>query len=460
MLDIIRRGNSGDLLFTPRRELLQAKTNKEQPALVRAPGISTNKPESILKPIARAATMPAEFKQRKSVDFEPFEGPSLFSNFKRSQTTDERIQQWQQDRDLATTSRKQSHTRSQCASVCGDISKGFKHVYLTSEFYRPAMPYGGSHAHHLPPCKKCTILCETLDRLRQNLSLSEQSSPKPEAQPQFVAERQKHYMENVRGSSAPSKPCTQQLSPDLITTAQQKELVTKADAVRTLEHSPEPRSRQDEIVLMQRLALDSRRASLRKHRSVPGLGLQKSEGDTPHNVSGQTRQSGRAVIDSASRRPAPISATDEPNLEDELCVAELAAVQERVTEYDRCQLRRQADKIHHRARQVFESESRSYPPPDQAVRGSQTLYSRMVQAEKNPLLQGERCYPGTEQRGQSLISAGIKRVQAENSKPVPERLDQTQGPIQDLDAQLSSYMRSFRVTESPSQLETVRRAEK
>jgi Xaa-Pro dipeptidase len=70
MLEIIREGNPNELLCTARSPSLRSINKKGQPAMVRAPGISTEKPESMLKPLSRAATMPAEFKQRKSVDFE------------------------------------------------------------------------------------------------------------------------------------------------------------------------------------------------------------------------------------------------------------------------------------------------------------------------------------------------------------------------------------------------------
>jgi hypothetical protein len=364
MLEIIRQGKTSDLPFTTRRQSMRAKTSKEEPVLLRAPGISTDKPESILKPIARATTMPVEFKQRKSVDFEPFEGPSLFSNFKRSQTTDEKIQQWQQDRDLAIKSRNQSHARSQCASVCGDISKGVKHVYLTTELQRPATPYQGSFEHPLPPCKKCTILCETLDRLRQNLSLSEQSSSKPESQPHFVATNQEQCTEHARSKSVASRQRMRQTSTDL-TSAQRKERAARIDIMRDMQQSPEPMSRQDETALMQRLALDNRQASLRKHQSIPGLGLQEFEGDFSH--------------------------------------------------------RQQADKIHHRARHATESKRRSIHSLDQTAGDRQTLYNTMIQAQKSPLLQSERCCIGTEQRGQSLISTAINKSHAESTMPVLER---------------------------------------
>jgi Xaa-Pro dipeptidase len=443
MLDIIRKGHSSELLFPPRRQFVRSNTSREQPELVRAPGISTDQPESILKPIARAATMPAEFKQRKSVDFEPCDGPSLFSNFKRSLTTDERIQQWQQDRDLAVTSKNQSHARSQCASVCGEMSKGVKHVYLVSEFHRQATPYSSPFENPLPPCKKCTILCETLDRLRHNLSLSEQSSPKPEAQSQFMATNQKQYMEDIRDKSVPPGLCTQQSSRDL-KSPQRQERSAKLNVTRDVQRSPQSTSRHGETVPMACLVLDSRQASLRKRQSVPGLDLQEFEGHLPRHISEQAGQSQKTARARASERFAYLSSAGKPRLEDKFREAKGAALMER---------------LHQEAEQASKSARESRPSADQTTFAKQTLYDLMVQRQMDPSLGGERCQLGMEQGNQQPSSGAPKKTQAETTKRLPERRDHIRGHLEDLDAQLTTYMRSFRVTDPPSQQETARRAE-
>jgi hypothetical protein len=445
MLEIIRKGSSNDLLFTARRQPSRSVNSKEQPALLRAPGISTDRPESILKPIARAATMPAEFKQRKSVDFEPCDGPSLFSNFKRSLTTDESIQQWQQDRDLAATSRDQSDARSQCATVCGDISKGVKHVYLVSDFHRPTTRYQSSFEHPLPPCKKCTILCETLDRLRQNLSLSEQNLPRPEAQTHSVSVETR-TKQSSRGSAS----------------AQRQEVSARANMIRGLQRSPEPTSRTDnETVPMLHHVPGNRQSSLRPHRSVPGLGAQGLEGGLAYNRADQMRSSQGAARTRTNGRPAHMSLPDESEPEDKFSVAKAAAAKEQLARHKRCHLsRRPADQLENEARQAFESASRSSPSSDQVARGRQTLYDLMVQRQNNPSLKGERCGLGTEQRNESLISTAIEKTQAENTRPLPESPNHIRGCIEDLDAQLTTYMQSFRVTDPPLQLGAARRTEK
>ncbi|KAF2828073.1 hypothetical protein CC86DRAFT_369220 [Ophiobolus disseminans] len=200
MLSIIRGGKQANDFFELRTSLPRKKTYERPPPLQRAPGISTEEPASILKPIARAATMPAELKQRGSVDFEPFKGPSMFSNFKRSMTTDERIQHWQRGRDDALASQDRPPIFRPSTSLCGNDAQDVRHIYLTPEpdrvptsrrAYASVVPY--------LPCKKCTILCEALDRLRKNLTMSEQSSPRTEAPP--VASRNEDLVR--RSSTSP-----------------------------------------------------------------------------------------------------------------------------------------------------------------------------------------------------------------------------------------------------------------
>ncbi|OAL04860.1 putative Xaa-Pro aminopeptidase, partial [Phaeosphaeriaceae sp. SRC1lsM3a] len=131
MLDIIRSGKADNAPLPTRRLSMRSRADEEATPRLRAPGISTDNPDSILRPLARAATMPTEYQQRRSVDFEPFEGPSLFSNFKRSMTTDERIRRWQQERDVALASKEQPKTGS-FESVCGSNAKEVKHIFLTT----------------------------------------------------------------------------------------------------------------------------------------------------------------------------------------------------------------------------------------------------------------------------------------------------------------------------------------
>jgi Xaa-Pro dipeptidase len=205
MLDIIRRGRSSFNPVPIRRQCGRTHSNEDELPLLHAPGISSTKPLSILRPIARAATMPAELEQRTSVDFEPFEGPSLFSNFKRSMTTDEKIHRWQQDRETTLLSRIQSAASCQSSAVCGGNIKEVKHVYLTSGSSRPGTTQNALCERYLPACKQCTILCETLERLRQNLSMPGQSSPKSEAKVDVMSRSPKVQSRDHPNATSPAK---------------------------------------------------------------------------------------------------------------------------------------------------------------------------------------------------------------------------------------------------------------
>jgi hypothetical protein len=202
MLEIIQSGRSNANTIPARRQPGRTQITEDEPPLLRAPGISATTPQSILRPIARASTMPAELKQDKSVDFEPFEGPSLFSNFRRSMTTDEKIQRWQQDHIPTPATRINLTPSSQYKSVCGSNAREVKHVYMTSGSFPPGTARGALREQILPACKQCRILCETLDRLRQSLSMSRES---PEAEldvPPVVSQKQ---IRNYRSVSSTAR---------------------------------------------------------------------------------------------------------------------------------------------------------------------------------------------------------------------------------------------------------------
>lgn len=187
MLDIIRSGHSGSSTSPKRPTTASRKTNEQEIPLMRAPGISKKVPKPIMVPLARAATMPAELKARKSEDFEPYDGPSLFTNFKRSMTTDENAQRWRQQSMTKDQTTEMGHKPSKTTmktpatgpppSVCGEASSNLQHVYLSSALGTLLEVRAKSEAQGLPHCKNCQILVQTLDRLRQNLGSSPQTSP-------------------------------------------------------------------------------------------------------------------------------------------------------------------------------------------------------------------------------------------------------------------------------------------
>jgi Xaa-Pro dipeptidase len=219
MLDIIRHGKSGSSAAPdPKpRSTSRERSGRVEPSLVRAPGISNNMPQSIQRPLARAATMLAEFKPQETVDFEPFAGPSLFSNFTRSMTTEEKIQQWRQKRSSVDAARNPSPTVKQLHPVCGQPTPNFQHVYLSNDSSRASLSRSSPEFESPTMCRNCVILVQTLDRLRQTLTNSVRNSPKLEAKPvpetsvriempvdalDELAEDQNHAKELQSGKSA------------------------------------------------------------------------------------------------------------------------------------------------------------------------------------------------------------------------------------------------------------------
>jgi Xaa-Pro dipeptidase len=185
MLDIIRQGKSSRTTVPDPRPAssLRRRSNQAEQPLMHAPGISTNVAQPIQRPLARAATMPAEFKLQEDVDFEPFAGPSLFSNFTRSMTTEEKIQQWRQERNPVPAAQSPSPLVKQLHAVCGEPTPDVQHVYLSNASGLTSLSRLTSGSKSLAMCKNCVILVQTLDRLRHTLTTSAESSPKPEAKP-------------------------------------------------------------------------------------------------------------------------------------------------------------------------------------------------------------------------------------------------------------------------------------
>ncbi|KAL5115475.1 hypothetical protein ACEQ8H_006616 [Pleosporales sp. CAS-2024a] len=180
MLDIIRRQSSDVATRQTRTWSARPDKSEQAPPLVRAPGISNTEIRSMLQPIARAATMPVGLPRRPSFDFEPCSAPSLYSNFKPSMTAQEKILRWQKHHEYALASQQESESQRQRPTVCGNSSKEFQHVYLSTGSPHAPHAHKASHKHHLPACQQCAILCETLQRLRQSLSVSEKKAPAPE----------------------------------------------------------------------------------------------------------------------------------------------------------------------------------------------------------------------------------------------------------------------------------------
>jgi Xaa-Pro dipeptidase len=189
MLEIIRHGKSNRTAVSDPKPVSTSRRRsvEVEPPLVRAPGISNSMSQPIQRPLARAATMPAEFKQQEDVDFEPFAGPSLFSNFTRSMTTEEKIQQWRQKRDPVPATQSTPPTVKQLHPVCGEPTRNVQHVYLSNASSLASLSQSAPEFESPAMCKNCVILVQTLDRLRQNLTAPGQSSPKLQIEPVFEA---------------------------------------------------------------------------------------------------------------------------------------------------------------------------------------------------------------------------------------------------------------------------------
>jgi hypothetical protein len=171
MLEIIRSQNVQWPFISHSSDLgPTVSTNNEMP-LIRAPGFPHHTPDPALKPIVRASTAPVrrmrDPKVVDTVDFEPFDGPSLFSNFnlKRSSTTDDNVKRW-------TEARERSIPKPQ-NTLCGENSPDHAHAYVAfpsdDRQFNGVSPWPRS-AGRKPVCKKCTILVEAVDRLRENLN--------------------------------------------------------------------------------------------------------------------------------------------------------------------------------------------------------------------------------------------------------------------------------------------------
>ncbi|KAF1835858.1 hypothetical protein BDW02DRAFT_267161 [Decorospora gaudefroyi] len=176
MLEIIRRGKSrASNVPDQRPTLTRRRSNKIEPALIPAPGISGKGPQLGMRPLARAATMPTEFRRQADGDFEPFSGPSLFTNFTRSMTTEEKIQRWCKNRDAVPAPRTPPAPARKLPPVCGESRPNVHHFYLSNSSSLLSLSRQSPETESSSMCRNCLILVQTLDRLRQNLTASAKS---------------------------------------------------------------------------------------------------------------------------------------------------------------------------------------------------------------------------------------------------------------------------------------------
>lgn len=207
MFKIIRSGNPNADAALDSSTVSRRRDHGVKQQLIRAPGIPTTMLEPINRPLARAATMPAEPKRRGSVDFEPFQGPSLFTNFKRSLTTDENIQRWQQSRDNVSTTPAPAPARK-AFPVCGDSTINAQHIYLNNAHDLSISSHAQVDIKGQQKCQNCVVLVKALDRLRQHLPISPEGSPKPKQQSDIQLHVERAHFKQARYEVPTTRPRT------------------------------------------------------------------------------------------------------------------------------------------------------------------------------------------------------------------------------------------------------------
>jgi hypothetical protein len=457
MLEIIRSGNSGKTLFAARKQSLRRKSSENNPPLLRAPGISTDKVASILHPIARSATMPAGFKQPISTDFEPFEGPSLFSNFKRSMTTDERIQHWRRDRGSELSSQEQPIISKQSKSVCGTNARGVRHVYMTSGAHCTPPPGSAFSEHYLPVCKNCTILCETLDRLRKNLDLSEQSAPIQGLRQEFVTTRHRGQIDPHNYDRIATEFAKQTLKEPASFVSEKR--AAKAGLRNDIHHPPNRvlSSKQDETQFHSRFAYHKTQASVQKQKAPSNASFQAQRVDNlapsfieqfeqleqlQDNLSGLTLGRSAQLHSTISPQPTP---SLEPSRRAQ---PGMGAMNEHHHEkqgqlHTLEQFNKLEDPIQNNVQRAHEPVQRRNRESEKQAQDTRTLRDLRGQGQKNPFPESMLCRVSTRERGPPSPSLWEKsKMQASASAPESSHevdLGKLERHIRKLEAQLKAY---------------------
>jgi hypothetical protein len=143
----------------------KSRSKEHNQPLLHAPDFSQHTSAPVLKPAMRAATAPIERKGRASTNLEPF---AVVTDFDF-------------DSFLHGTSSPRPTEIKPRVPICGENSSGFKHTYMDS----PA------DTDDKPACRQCSILVQTLGRLRYTLARADESLPK-------------------RGSTASTKPTNEE----------------------------------------------------------------------------------------------------------------------------------------------------------------------------------------------------------------------------------------------------------
>lgn len=145
------------------RPTVVPSTGAREPTLFfRAPGVPAT--AQVIAPIHRSSTMPCQPALR---NVSGLDSRNHSLGFRRSMTTDERVQYWRQSCQRSSPPQPPSLHRGITMTLCGASSPGSKHMFVGDGGDVPHQPQG------LPLCTKCAILAQTLGRLRQTLASSE-----------------------------------------------------------------------------------------------------------------------------------------------------------------------------------------------------------------------------------------------------------------------------------------------
>lgn len=229
MFDIIRghpsvtRDAQSPRAILPRSEI--------EPPLLRAPGcpLRTTASGPQPRPPQHAAIISSYLHQNHTATRD-CRNKAL--NFRRSMTTDERVQHWRQQCQQPLPERSKVSQKHQ-QTMCGATTASVKHISIGDSQSHPLQASG------LAACTDCAILAQTLCRLRQNLALSNRSPANDVQQPPSTPNT------TGRSHSSPhmlvtAEPMKSEAKPDIRT--RPTGTTQGHDGTYQLSSAPEPRS--------------------------------------------------------------------------------------------------------------------------------------------------------------------------------------------------------------------------
>ncbi|KAF1954839.1 hypothetical protein CC80DRAFT_536633 [Byssothecium circinans] len=130
-------------------ETLRSPKVVDEEPLMLAPGISKRMSEPKFKPVSRASTMPVTRSvNRKSSDFEPFQGPSLFSGFKQPTPIEG------MGNNATKASIETANHRIPIKALCGVLSNEPMHIYDAQHMLKNGS-FIANGSWNGPSCRNC-----------------------------------------------------------------------------------------------------------------------------------------------------------------------------------------------------------------------------------------------------------------------------------------------------------------